>query len=85
MSRTYKKQYTSNLFHNGEHSSHNTLLKEFRGVNHGGWTVKGIRGLIDRRDYESDRQKGIRKMLNKMRRNYLKNEAIKEINEELYT
>ena len=32
MSRTYKKKYTSSLFHNGEHGSHNTLLREFREV-----------------------------------------------------
>ena len=86
MSRTYKKKYTSSLFHNGEHGSHNTLLREFREVNGGGWLVKQSRGLIDRRDYESDRNKGIRRMLNKMRRSAMKRKAnaiVKETLEDL--
>lgn len=86
MSRTYKKKYTSSLFHNGEHGSHNTLLREFREVNGGGWLVKQSRGLIDRRDYESDRNKGIRHVINKMRRTAMKrkvNAIVKETLEDL--
>lgn len=83
MSRTYKKKHTSSLFHNGEHGSHNTLLREFREVNTGGWLVKQSRGLIDRRDYKSDRNKGVRHMLNKMRRTALKRKANAIINEAL--
>lgn len=86
MSRTYKKKYTSNLFHNGEHGSHNTLLREFKEVNTGGWLVKQSRGLINRRDYESDRNKGVRHMLNKMRRTAMKRKAnaiVKETLEDL--
>ena len=86
MSRTYKKKYTSSLFHNGEHGSHNTLLREFREVNSGGWLVKQSRGLIDRRDYESDRNKGIRHVMSKMRRTAMKRKAnaiVKETLEDL--
>lgn len=86
MSRTYKKKYTSSLLHNGEHGSHNTLLREFREVNGGGWLVKQSRGLIDRRDYESDRNKGIRHMMSKMRRTAMKrktNAIVKETLEDL--
>jgi hypothetical protein len=86
MSRTYKKKYTSSLFHNGEHGSHNTLLWEFREINGGGWLVKESRGLIDRRDYESDRNKGIRHIMNKMRRTAMKrktNAIVKETLEDL--
>ncbi len=76
----------SSLFHNGEHGSHNTLLREFREVNGGGWLVKQSRGLIDRRDYESDRNKGIRHVMSKMRRTAMKrktNAIVKEILEDL--
>lgn len=86
MSRTYKKKYTSSLFHNGEHGSHNTLLREFREVNGGGWLVKQSRGLMYTRDCESDRNKGIRRMLNKMRRTAMKRKAnaiVKETLEDL--
>ena len=79
MSRTYRKEHTSNLFHNGEHGSHNTLLKEFKGLR--GGTVKSARNLIDRRDYKSDRLNGWRRVMNKIRRNHLKNEAKNIINE----
>ena len=85
MGKTYKHLYTSNLYHNGPHGHHNTLTREFKPCNQGGWTVKGIRGLINTRDYKSDRLKGIRKILNQARRNYLKVEANKIIEEELYT
>jgi len=50
MSRTYKKKYTSSLYHNGEHGPHNTLLREFKGLHCG--TVKSTRNLLDKRDYE---------------------------------
>ena len=68
MGKTYKHLYTSNLYHNGPHGHHNTLTREFKPCNQGGWTVKGIR-----------------KILNQARRNYLKVEANKIIEEELYT
>ena len=79
MSRTYRKEHTSNLFHNGEHGPHNTLLKEFKGLR--GGTVKSARNLIDRRDYKSDRLNEWRRVMNKIRRNHLKNEAKNIINE----
>ena len=82
MSKTKKRPYTSSLFHNGEHGPHNTLTREFKGI--GGWCIKNTRGLINRRDYESDRLKGIRRIVNKMRRNYLKKEAEKIIESEMY-
>ena len=81
MSRTYRKKYTSNLFHNGEHGPHNTLLREFKGLRCG--TVKAARNLLDRRDYESDRLGGWRRTSNKIRRNHMKNEAKDIINNEL--
>jgi len=83
MSRTIRKEYTSRLFHNGEHGHHNSLSREFKGVDEGGYAIKGIRGLIDRRDYESDRNKGIRRMLGKKRRNALKRNSKIMIEEEL--
>lgn len=45
--------------------------------------VKGIRGLIDRRDYESDRLKGIRRSLAKKRRMAMKRNDQKLIDTEL--
>jgi hypothetical protein len=51
MIRTYRHEYHSNLFSNGERGHHNTLTREFKGV-HNCWLVKDMRGLIDRRDYE---------------------------------
>lgn len=81
MSRTYKREHTSNLFHNGEHGPHNTLLREFKGL-YGG-TVKAVRNLIDNRDYMSDRLGEFRRIMNKKRRNHLKNETNEIIDEEL--
>jgi len=81
MSKTYRKQYTKSLFHNGEHGPHNTLLREFKGLRCG--TVKAARNLLDRRDYESDRLGGWRRVSNKIRRNHIKNEVRNIINEEL--
>lgn len=83
MSKTYKKKVKSNLFKNGEHGHHNTLSREFKGVDTGGWLVKSFRGLIDRRDYESDRNKGIRRIMNKKRRISMKRNLQKELNNEL--
>ena len=82
MSRTYRKEYTSNLFHNGEHGHHNSLTKEFKGID-GCWTVKSMRGLIDRRDYESDRNKGIRKIMTQKRRTIMKRNTERIIEEEI--
>ena len=82
MSKTYRKQYTKNLFHNGEHGPHNTLLREFKGLRCG--TVKAARNLLDRRDYHSDRYKRIRKAAGKKRRLYMKKFANEIINEEIF-
>jgi len=82
MSRTYRKEYTSNLFHNGEHGHHNSLTREFKGID-GCWTVKSVRGLIDRRDYESDRNKGIRKIMTQKRRTVMKRNTERIIENEL--
>ena len=71
MSKTYRKAYTSSLFHNGERGHHNTLTREFKGIDNC-WMVKDTRGLIDRRDYESDRNKGIRKIMTQKRRTVMK-------------
>ena len=81
MSKTHKKKVKSNLFKNGEHGHHNTLSREFKGI--GGWLVKSFRGLIDRRDYESDRNKGIRRIMNKKRRISMKRNVQKELDNEL--
>jgi hypothetical protein len=83
MSRTYKHKYTSNLFKNGEHSHHNSLTREFKGVDGGGWLVKNSRGLIDRRDYESDRNKGIRHIINKKRRIYIKRQTTRLVEDDI--
>ena len=82
MSRTVRKEYTSNLFHNGEHSHHYSLMREFKGID-GCWTVKSIRGLIDRRDYESDRNKSVRKIMTQKRRTVMKRNTERMINEVL--
>ena len=82
MSRTYRKEYTSNLFHNGEHGHHNSLTREFKGIGRY-CTVKSIRGLIDRRDYESDRNKGIRKIMIQKRRTVMKRNTERIIANEL--
>lgn len=82
MSKTYQKAYTRNLFHNGEHGHHNSLTREFKGID-GCWTVKFVRGLIDRRDYESDRNKAIRKIMTQKRRTVMKRNTNKIIEEQL--
>lgn len=80
MSRTYRHSYHSNLFSNGERGHHNSLTREFKGINC--WLVKDCRGLIDRRDYESDRNKGIRKIMTQKRRTVMKRMAAKIIVEQ---
>lgn len=82
MSRTYRKEYTRNLFHNGEHGHHNSLTKEFKGID-GCWTVKACRNLINRADYESSRMKGIRKIMTQKRRTIMKRNSNKFIEEQL--
>lgn len=82
MSKTYRKEYTKNLFHNGEHGHHNSLTREFKGIN-GCWLVKSIRGLIDRRDYKSDRNKSIRKIMTQKRRTVMKRDTEKIIKNEI--
>lgn len=79
MGKTRKYKYTSCLLHNGERGHHNTLLREFKGTNCG--LVKDVRGLLDRRDYKSDRNKGYRKVENHRRRAIMKRLA-REIIEE---
>ena len=82
MRRNNRKEYTSNLFHNGEHGHHNSLTREFKGID-GCWMVKSVRGLIDRRDYESDRNKGIRKIMTQKRRTVIKRNTNKMIEAEI--
>ena len=81
MSRTYKKIHRSNLFKNGERGHHNTLTREFKGIGFGGGMVKDCRNLINRRDLKSDRLGELRHAGTKKRRNYLKRQAQKEIEE----
>lgn len=83
MSRTYRKPYTKNLFHNGEHGHHNSLTKEFNGID-GCGPIKAWRNLIDRRDYKSDRNKGVRKIMTQKRRTVMKRNTEKLINEQIY-
>ena len=80
--KDFVQEYTSNLFHNGEHGHHNSLTKEFKGID-GCWTVKSVRGLIDRRDYESDRNKGIRKIMTQKRRTIMNRNTERMIEEEI--
>ena len=82
MSRTYRKEYTRNLFHNGEHGHHNSLTREFKGIE-GCWTIKSGRNLLDRADYESSRMKGIRKIMTQKRRTIMKRNTDKIIESEL--
>lgn len=83
MSKTYRHKHTSNLFHNGERGSHNTLTREFRGID-GCWMIKDARNLIDRADYESSRMKAIRKIMTQKRRTVMKRETNKFIEEYMY-
>ena len=82
MSRTYRKPYTSNLMHNGEHGHHNSLTREFKGID-GCWLVKNCRGLIDRCDYESSRNKAARHIMTQKRRTVMKRNNQKFIEEAL--
>lgn len=86
MSKTYKKEFTKNLLHNGQRGHHNTLLREFHGrsLMGGIWLVKDTHNLLDRRDYQSDRMKCIRKIAGKKRRSYLKKFTNNIIDSELY-
>ena len=83
MSKTYKKEFTKNLLHNGQRGHHNTLLREFHGrsLMGGIWLVKDTHNIFDERDYQSDRMKGIRKIAGKKRRLYMKKYANEIINE----
>lgn len=83
MSKTYKHAHTRNLFHNGERGSHNSLTREFRGID-GCWTVKDARNLINRADYESSRMKGIRHIMTQKRRTVMKRNDKKMIEEYMY-
>jgi hypothetical protein len=84
MSKTYKKEFTRNLFHNGARGHHNTLLREFHGIMDGVWLVKDTHNMFDERDYQSDRMKGIRKIVGKKRRLSLKKYANEIISDELF-
>ena len=84
MSKTYKKEFRTSLYKNGQRGHHNTLLREFHGrsLMGGVWLVKDSHNLIDERDYKSDRMKRIRKIAGKKRRLYMKrftNEQISQI------
>lgn len=84
MSKTYKKEFRTSLYKNGQRGHHNTLLREFHGrsLMSGVWLVKDSHNLIDERDYKSDRMKRIRKIAGKKRRLYMKrftNEQISQI------
>jgi len=85
MSKTYKKEFTRCLLHNGHRNHHNTLLKEFHGrsLMCGVWLVKDTHNLIDERDCKSDRMKRIRKAAGKKRRLYMKKYANEIISEEI--
>lgn len=86
MSKTYKKEFTKNLLHNGQRGHHNTLLREFHGrsLMGGIWLVKDTHNIFDERDYQSDRMKGIRKIAGKKRRLYIKKYANEIISEEIF-
>ena len=86
MSKTYKKEFTRCLLHNGHRNHHNTLLREFygRSLMGGIWLVKDTHNLMDERDYQSDRMKGIRKIAGKKRRLYMKKFANEIISEEIF-
>lgn len=82
MSKTRKHEYTTKLFKSGTSNSHKSLKKEFRGLN--GIALTGpSRGLIDRRDYESDRMKGWRHAVSHARRAEQKRISAKEIAEQI--
>lgn len=86
MSKTYKKKFTKNLFHNGNRNHHNSLSREFHGrdLMGGIWLTKDTRNMFDERDYQSDRMKRIRKIAGKKRRLYMKNFVNEIICEELF-
>jgi len=86
MSKTYKKEFTKNLLHNGKRGHHNTLIKEFHGrsLMNGIWLVKDTHNLFDERDYQSDRMKRIRKAAGKKRRLYMKKFTNNIIDSEFY-
>lgn len=86
MSKTYKKEFTKNLLHNGQRDHHNTLLREFHGrsLMGGIWLVKDTHNIFDERDYQSDRMKGIRKIAGKKRRLYMKKYANEIISENIF-
>lgn len=86
MSKTYKKEFTKNLFHNGNRNHHNSLSREFHGrdLMGGIWLTKDTRNMFDERDYQSDRMKRIRKIAGKKRRLYMKKFANEIICEELF-
>ena len=81
MSKTIKQSYTTNLFSHGTSNSHHSLKREMYEC-YGGFVAQS-RGLIDRRDYKSDRMKGFRKVENHHRRAFQKEKVMNLIKEEL--
>ena len=84
MSKTIRHEQRRNLFKNGERGHHNTLLREYYEMNTG--VIKDWRGLLVRRDYESDRLKRDRSLITKLcrtrsKRNW-KNDVENQLNEE---
>jgi len=81
MSRTIKHAQRRNLFHNGERGHHNSLLREYYQTHTG--VVKDWRGLINRRDYDSDRQKRDRSMITKLCRTRMNRDWKAEVKNQL--
>lgn len=77
MSRTYKKEYRTSLFKHGSSNTHHSLKKEMYECQ-GGFVAQS-RGLIDKRDYQSDRMKGFRNVENHRRRSFQKEKTMKMI------
>lgn len=82
MSRTKKQTYTTKLFSHGTSNSHHSLKREMYEC-HGGFVAQS-RGLTDKRDYQSDRMKGFRKVENHRRRAFQKEKVRNLIKDELY-
>ena len=80
MSRTHKHSKNQTLFRPGRSDSHKSLKQELYESN--ALMVDG-RGLLDRRDYQSDRMKGMKKEGNGTRRAYLKRKLRSILKEDL--
>ena len=81
MGKTKRHEPIRNLLHNGDRGPKHSLMREYH--QEGTGLLKDWRNLLQRRDYDSDRNKGWRHIINKLCRSRQKQKFRKLLTEEL--